>query len=94
MKDDSYPREGLMIIRGDAINLHSSEPSNPPVNCFKGRVTEIFPSEYGMEITVDAGERFYVDISAENFELLQINELSKVWITFPPEAGLALQGTT
>ena len=93
MRDDRYPREGLMIIRGDAINLHSSEPSNPPLNCFKGRVTEIFPSEYGMEITVDAGERFYVDISAENFKLLQINELSEVWITFPPEAGIALQGS-
>jgi len=92
MKDDSYPREGLMIIRGDAIRIHSSEPLNPPVNCFKGRVTEIFPSEYGMEITVDAGERFYVDISTENFKLLQINELSEVWITFPPEAGIALQG--
>jgi len=93
MKDDSYPREGLMIIRGDAIRIHSSEPLNPPVNCFKGRVTEIFPSEYGMEITVDAGERFYVDLSAENFKLLHINELSEVWITFPPEAGIALQGT-
>jgi molybdate/tungstate transport system ATP-binding protein len=93
MKDDSYPREGLMIIRGDAINIHSSEPSNPPVNCFKGKVLEIFPSEYGMEITVDAGERFYVDLSAENLKLLQINELSEVWITFPPEAGIALQGT-
>lgn len=94
VKDDSYPTEGLMIIRSDAIKILTSEPSNPPVNCFKGRVTEIFPSEYGMEITVDAGERFYVDISTENFKLLQINESSEVWITFPPEAGITLEGTT
>ncbi len=45
-----------------------------------------------MEVTVDAGEKFYVDISADNYKLLQINELSEVWITFPPEAGIALQG--
>ena len=93
LKDDTYPREGLMIIRGDAIKILSSEPSNPPVNCFKGTITEILPSEYGMEVTVDAGERFFVDISAENYRLLQINELSEVWITFPPEACIALQGT-
>ncbi len=93
MKEDSYPQEGLMIIRSDAIKIHSSEPSDPPANCFKGIVREIFPSEYGMEITVDAGEKFYVDVSADNYKQLQINELSEVWITFPPEAGIALQGT-
>ncbi len=93
MKDDTYPPEGLMIIRGDAIKLFSAEPSNTSVNCYKGKVVEIFPSEYGMEVTVDVGERFYVDISAENFKLLQINELSEVWITFTPEACIVLQGT-
>jgi len=93
MKEDSYPQEGLMIIRGDTIKIQSSEPSNPPANCFKGIVREIFPSEYGMEVTVDAGEKFYIDISAENYIQQKISELSVVWISFPPEAGIALQGT-
>ncbi len=93
MKEESYPQEGLMIIRGDAIKIHTSEPSDPPVNCFKGIVREIFPSEYGMEVTVDAGEKFYIDISVDNYKQLKINELSEVWITFSSEAGIALQGT-
>ncbi|MCX6333444.1 MAG: ABC transporter ATP-binding protein [Bacteroidia bacterium] len=92
MKEDNYPVEGLMIIRGDAIKIHCVEPSNPPANCFKGVIREIFPSEYGMEVTVEAGEKFFIDISADNFKQLQISELSEVWITFPPEAGIALQG--
>jgi ABC-type sugar transport system ATPase subunit len=92
LKEDNYPPDGLMIIRSDAIKIHSSEPTDTSANCFKGVIKEIFPSEYGMEITVDAGERFYVDISADNYILLQVNELSEVWITFPPEAGIALQG--
>jgi molybdate/tungstate transport system ATP-binding protein len=93
MKDDSYPEEGMMIIRGDAIRIHATKPPDPFRNCFKGVVREIFPSEYGMEVTVDAGERFYIDISADDFKLLQINELSEVWITFSPEATVALEGT-
>jgi molybdate/tungstate transport system ATP-binding protein len=92
LKEDNYPPEGLIIIRSDAIQIHNAEPSKPADNCFKGIIKEIFPSEYGMEITIDAGEKFYVDVSSDNFKLLHLNELSEVWITFPPEAGIALQG--
>jgi molybdate/tungstate transport system ATP-binding protein len=93
MKKDNYPEEGLMIIRGDSIEIHNTEPSNHPANCFKGTVREIFPSEYGMEVTVEAGEKFYVDISSESYMQLQISELSEVWITFSKEAGIALRGS-
>jgi len=92
MKEDNYPSEGLMIIRSDEIKIHNTEPTDRHANCFKGIVKEIYPSEYGMEVIVDAGEIFYVDISADKFKLLDINELSVVWITFPAEAGIALQG--
>jgi hypothetical protein len=81
-----------MIIRSDEIKIHNTEPTDRYENCFRGIVKEIYPSEYGMEVTVDAGEKFNVDISADNFKLLDINELSEVWITFPVEAGIALQG--
>lgn len=92
MKEDNYPSEGLVIIRSENIKIHPAEPTDRFANCFKGIVREIYPSEYGMEVTVDAGEIFYVDISADNYKLLNINELSEVWITFPAEAGIALQG--
>jgi len=93
ISEDSYPSEGLMILRSDGIKLHRSEPLQDFDNCFKGIVTEIIPSEYGMEIIVNAGEVFYVDISVSDFKLLQISELSEVWITFPPESGIALPGS-
>jgi molybdate/tungstate transport system ATP-binding protein len=92
LKEDNYPAEGLLIMRSEAIKIHKTEPSITIENCFKGIIRDILPSEYGMEIIVDAGEKFYVDISADDFKLLQINELSDVWITFAPEAGIALEG--
>jgi molybdate/tungstate transport system ATP-binding protein len=92
MPEDKYPENGLMVIRGDSIKIHRDEPTVRPPNCFKGKVSEVFPSEYGMEVTIDAGEIFYVDIPAEHYNMLKINELSEVWISFSPEAAIALEG--
>jgi ABC-type Fe3+/spermidine/putrescine transport system ATPase subunit len=92
--EDDYPKEGLMILRSDDIKIFNELPSNHPVNCFKGMVREILPSEYGMEIIVDAGEIFYVDVSADTFKEQPVEEKSEVWISFDPAAGIALHGTS
>jgi|WetSurMetagenome_2_1015567.scaffolds.fasta_scaffold01307_5 molybdate/tungstate transport system ATP-binding protein len=93
MSEKSYPHEGLLILRSDDIRISPENTSCPTDNCFKGIVREILPSEYGVEITVDAGETFYVDISADTFKQQPYNELSEVWISFPPEACIVLQGS-
>jgi hypothetical protein len=46
-----------------------------------------------MEISVEAGETFYVDISADTFRQQPLTEMSEVWISFPRDAGVALEGT-
>lgn len=83
--------EGLLLLRSDEIRI-SVDPPSGSSNCLRGIVKDILPSEYGMEITVDTGDTFYVDISAESFKLQPFRELSEVWITFPEEAGIGLQG--
>ncbi|MDO9580444.1 MAG: ABC transporter ATP-binding protein [Bacteroidales bacterium] len=93
LSENSYPEEGLLILRSDDIKISLKMPSSLSCNCFKGIVREILPSEYGMEITVDAGEIFYVDISADTYKQQPVCELSEVWISFLPEAGIALQGS-
>jgi molybdate/tungstate transport system ATP-binding protein len=93
LSENSYPDEGLLILRSDDIKISYRMPSLSSGNCLKGIVREILPSEYGMEITVDAGETFYVDISADTYKQQPLSEMSEVWITFSREAGIALQGT-
>ena len=68
-------------------------PDIPAVNCYRGIVKDILPSEYGMEISVEAGETFFVDISADTFRQQPLKEMSEVWISFSREAGVALEGS-
>lgn len=86
----SYPDEGLLLVRSDDITISTSCPANGSGNCFSGVVTDILPSEYGMEITVEAGVIFYIDISADTFRQNPFAEHSEVWISFPPEACIIL----
>ena len=93
LSDDSYPDEGLMIIRSDKIRIHETKPFEQKVNCFKGVIREMISSEYGMEITVDASELFYVDITGDEAKEMRLKESSEVWISFSPGSVVVLQGT-
>jgi molybdate/tungstate transport system ATP-binding protein len=93
LADNVYPENGLMIIPNDALQIHISEPSVPYDNCFRGIVRDIIPTGTGMEITVDSGEMFYLNMPVNEYKNMNINELSEVWITFPCDAGIALQGS-
>jgi molybdate/tungstate transport system ATP-binding protein len=90
---NNYPEEGLMILKSDDIKIMASEPFSGFDNCLRGVIREVNPSEYGMEVTIDAGERFYIELPVCDFKSLQIRESSNVWITFPKEAAVSLPGT-
>jgi ABC-type sugar transport system ATPase subunit len=90
---NGFPESGLIILKSDDIKITVSEPLSGFDNCFRGMIREINPSEYGMEITIDAGEIFHIDLPVCDFKSLQIRESSDVWITFPKEAAIALPGS-
>ncbi len=91
--ENIYPSEGLVILRSDDIQIFREEPVNANGNILKGLVREVIPSDYGMEIIVDAGELFYIDITNSNFNRQRLGEQSEVWITFSSEAPVALPGS-
>ena len=93
LSGDNYPAEGMLIVRSDDIKISQKMPDIPEVNCYRGIVKDILPSEYGMEISVEAGETFFVDISADTFRQQPLAEMSEVWISFSRDAGVALEGT-
>lgn len=92
LSDNNHEGEGIIIIRNEDVEISGERPSGNSDNCFMGTVTDIIPSVYGMEIMVDAGEKFYVEIRQEEFDNLGIRELSDVWISFPAKAALFLNG--
>ncbi len=85
------PGEGLLLLRSDEIKISTAAPSGNFTNCLKGIVLDVLHAEYGMEITVDTGDIFYIDISTDTFRQQPVAESSEVYITFTEEAGIALQ---
>jgi ABC-type sugar transport system ATPase subunit len=92
-KGDEGCKDCLLIIKSDSIVLSREMSVENGLNSIKGRITEIIPSEFGMEITLDAGDLFYVNLLASDFQKQKFEEEEKVWMSFPPEAIVALKGT-
>ena len=82
--------EGLLIIKSDSVNISREEPENKNLNLVKGKISEIIPSEYGREVTVDAGDLFYVNIIESEFETLKLKEDEEVWMSFSLKSVVAL----
>jgi ABC-type sugar transport system ATPase subunit len=83
----------LVIIKSDAIVVSKEMPVDGNNNIINGKISEIIPSEYGMEVTINAGDLFYVNVPTSLFEKLRLVEEEEVWMSFPSDAIVALKGT-
>lgn len=83
----------LLIIKSDSIVLTKEMPVENELNIIKGKIKEIIPSEFGMEITLDAGDLFYVNMLTSVFENQRFVEGDEVWMSIPSRAIVALNGT-
>lgn len=88
----SAGNEKLLLIKNDSIILNNEHPSDNELNAIKGKVAEIIPSEYGMEVTIDAGEMFYVNILASDMSRLNLVENKEVWVSFPIKDIVVING--
>ena len=86
------PEEALLILKSDDIKLSRKIPEDSSLNIFKSRIEEIIPSEYGMEITLNAGDIFYANVLKREFEKLNITENEEIWISFPVSAAIVISG--
>lgn len=83
----------LVMIKNDSINISNEQPGKPEVNIFKGRIAEIIPSEFGVELVVDAGDFFYLNTHFSEMEKLRLKEGDEAWLSFPPEAVIVISGS-
>jgi len=82
----------LLLVKNDGFTVSNVMPENRELNVFKGRVTEIIPSEFGVELTIDAGDIFYKSALLSDVEKLNLAEGKEVWIGFPTDAIVVLNG--
>jgi len=85
--------DGLLLIKSDSIVLTNEKPVDSDFNTIKGKIIEIIPSEFGMEVTIDAGDLFYVNILTSDLRKLRLIEEKEVWMSFSSKAIVVLSGT-
>jgi molybdate/tungstate transport system ATP-binding protein len=83
-------KDELLIIKSDAITLSREMPADRELNIIQGKTSEIIPSEFGMEITVDAGDLFYINVPVQFFENHRFIEGEEVWMSFSSKSIILL----
>jgi molybdate/tungstate transport system ATP-binding protein len=83
----------LLLVRSETIEISNEMPADTELNAFSGKVMEIIPSEYGMEITVDAGDLFFINTQTTDKERLGLSEGKDVWLSFSPRDIVVLKGS-
>jgi len=83
-------KDALLIIKSDAISLSKEMPADREFNIISGKISEIIPSEFGMEITVDSGDLFYINVPLQVFENHGFREGEDVWMSFPSKSIFVL----
>lgn len=92
IKNVTPVKDTLMLIKSESIIISNDKPEGNELNIFTGRVDEIIPSEFGMEVTVNAGDVFYINTHFSEMEKLSLTEGKKVWVSFPASAIVVISG--
>jgi ABC-type sugar transport system ATPase subunit len=74
---------GLLILKGDSIKISRQNTGKGTQNNIQGKIIEIIPSEFGKEITIMAGDLFYINLQASVYEEHKYVEGENVWMSFP-----------
>lgn len=81
----AYPASGLIIVGSTEILLSRQGAGGIQLNNIRGVIDDVVPSAMGFEVTVDAGDFIYVDITHRDMELNGFKTGEKVIVSFPPE---------
>ncbi len=71
-----------IAVRSDDILLSEKEIESSARNSFIGEVTDIYKRSSGVEVIVDVGLPFIVEITRKSFDDMSIKEGSRLWVTF------------
>ncbi|MGD0581743.1 MAG: ABC transporter ATP-binding protein [Bacteroidales bacterium] len=90
---DDVKGDCLAVIKNRELKISIEKPEVDGSNIIKGRVEEIVRSEYGMELTVLAGDIFHTEITCAEFDRLRIAEKDEIWLSFPAESIIILNAS-
>lgn len=82
----SYPSAGILIIGSTEVLLSRQGAAGVQINNIHGIIDDVVPSPTGFEITVNAGDFFYADITHREMEENRFITGEKVIVSFRSES--------
>lgn len=80
------PGNGHVSVRSRDILLSFDKLQSSASNNFKGIITDIIPTPYGIEVKIDIGIPIVAVISQESCKNMGINPGSEIWVAFKASA--------
>jgi len=81
-----YPSSGLLIIPASEVLLSRQGAAGVQINNIHGVIEDIVPSPLGYEVTVNAGDHFFADITRREMDEQKYVTGEPVIISFRPES--------
>ncbi len=81
-----YPSSGLLILAASDVLLSRQGAAGVQINNIRGIIEDVVPSPSGYEITVNAGDHFYADITRREMEEQKFVTGEPVVVSFRSEA--------
>lgn len=81
-----YPSSGLLILAAGEVLLSRQGAAGMQINNIRGVIEDIVPSPSGYEVTVNAGDHFFADITRREMDEQKYVTGEPVVISFRPES--------
>lgn len=81
-----YPSSGLLILGAGEVLLSRQGAAGMQINNIHGVIEDIVPSPSGFEITVNAGDNFFADITRREMDEKRYVTGEPVIVSFRPES--------
>jgi ABC-type Fe3+/spermidine/putrescine transport system ATPase subunit len=86
MPGGEYPSSGLLILAEGDVLLSRQGAAGVQINNIRGVIEDVVPSPAGYEITVNAGDHFYADITRREMEEQKYTTGEQVIVSFRSES--------
>jgi ABC-type sugar transport system ATPase subunit len=86
LPNGKYPSSGLLILAAGDVLLSRQGAAGINLNNIRGIIEDVVPSPTGYEITVNAGDHFYADITRREMEEQNYITGEHVIVTFRSES--------
>ncbi len=74
--------EGYITFPENSVSVARTPSESSSLNCFKGKVIDVYPQRFGIEVVVDIGINIYALVTQESIHKLEISIGSDLWVSF------------